>query len=116
MKCGEVRAFLSQIRDREEPIAPVPSVDLNYLSSGGYVLTTTKGDHDEWADEVERLSQMTTEANAEMAKHELAEEALQQDERKEHSFLFHLEHEEEKDEVRQRPRMRRPPFLQKNPS
>jgi len=102
MKCGEVRAFLSQIRDREEPIAPVPSVDLNYLSSGGYVLTTTKGDHDEWADEVERLSQMTTEANAEMAKHELAEEALQKDERKEHSFLFHLEHEEEKDEVRQR--------------
>ncbi|MDA4131725.1 MAG: hypothetical protein OK454_01175 [Thaumarchaeota archaeon] len=101
MKCGEVRAFLSQIDDREEPVAPVPLVDLNYLSSGGYVLVTTKEDYDTWADEVGRLSQMTTEMSAEKAKDGQAAEALQEDERKEHSFLFHLERGEEKDEERQ---------------
>ena len=102
MKCGEVRAFLSQISDREEPIAPVPSVDLSYLSSGGYILTTTKEDYDKWADDVGRLSQMMTEVNAEKAKDELAGEALRQDERKEHAFVFHLEGEEAKAELRQK--------------
>ena len=102
MKCSEVKAFLSQISDREEPIALVPLVDLNYLSSGGYVLVTTKEDYDKWADEVGRLSQMTTEMNAEKAKDEQAQEALRQDESKEHSFMFHLEHGEEKDELSQR--------------
>jgi hypothetical protein len=102
MKCGEVRAFLSQISDREEPIAPVPLAYLNYLSSGGYVLVATKEDYDKLADEVGSLSQMTAEMDAEKAKDEQAEEALQQDESKEHSFLFHLEHGEEQDEVRRR--------------
>jgi len=102
MKCGEVRAFLSQINDRENPITPIPAADLNYLSVGGYVLRTNKEDYDKGADEVARLSQMIAEMNTEKAEEELAEETLQQDERKEHSFLFHLQHEEEKDELLQR--------------
>jgi len=102
MKCSEVRTFLTQISDREEPIAPIQLADLNYLSVDGYVLRTTKEDYDKGADEVARLSQMTTEMNAEKAEEEVAEEALKQDERKEHSFLFHLEHKEEEDELRQR--------------
>jgi len=63
---------------------------------------TTKGDYDKWADEVGRLSQMTTDMNAEKAKDEQAEEALKQDEGKEHSFLFHLEHGEAEAELRQK--------------
>src|SRR5450759_3659229 len=102
MKCSEVRTFLSQISGREEPITPIPLADLNYLSVNGYVLRTTKEDYDKGADEVTRLSQMTTEMNTEEAEEKQAEEALQQDERKEHSFLFHLEHKEEEDELRQR--------------
>jgi hypothetical protein len=102
MKCSEVETFLFQISNREEPITPIPSADLDYLSVNGYVLRTTKDDYDKGFDEVARLSQMTTEMGAKRAEEEQAGEDLQQDERKEHSFLFHFEHEEEKDELRQR--------------
>jgi hypothetical protein len=102
MKCSEVRTFLSQINDREEPITPIPSADLNYLSVNGYVLTTAKEDYDKGVDEVARLSQITTEMDTEKAAEGQADAALQQDEQKEHSFLFHLEHGEEMDELRQR--------------
>ncbi len=102
MKCSAVRTFLSQINDREEPITPIPLADLNYLSVNGYVLSTTEEDYGKGADEVARLSQLTTEMNTERAEEEQADVALQQDERKEHSFLFHFEHKEEKDEIHQR--------------
>jgi hypothetical protein len=102
MKCTEVRTFLSQINDRAEPITPIPSADLDYLSVNGYVLRTTKDDYGNGVDEVARLSQITTELSAEKAEDEQADEALQQDERKEHSILFHLEHKDEKDELTQR--------------
>jgi len=102
MKCSEARAFLSQIGDREEVISPIPSADLNFLSTGGYVLRTTKQDYDEGVAEVAKLSQMVTEMNTEKAEDELAEGALQRDERKEHSILFHLEEGGEKDELRKR--------------
>ena len=45
---------------------------------------------------------MTTQMDTEKAEEEQADAALQQDERKEHSFLFHFEGKEEKDELRQR--------------
>ena len=102
MKCSAVRTFLSQINDREESITPIPLADLNYLSVNGYVLRTAKEDYDKGADEVARLSQITAAMNTEKAEVEQADVALQQDERKEHSFSFHFEHEEEKDELRQR--------------
>jgi hypothetical protein len=101
MKCSEVRTFLSQISDREV-ITPIPLADLNYLSAGGYVLRTTKEDYDEGAAEVARLSQLVAEMNTERAEGEQAEGALQRDERKEHSILFHFEKEGEKEELRQR--------------
>jgi hypothetical protein len=102
MKCSEVRAFLSQINDRQELIAHISLADLDYLTVNGYVLSTTKVDYDKGADAVARLSQMTIELDTEKGEEEQADVALQQDERKEHSFLFHFEGKEEKDELRQR--------------
>lgn len=102
MKCSEVRDFLSQISDRQEPITPIPSADLDYLSSNGYVLATTKDDYQKEVDDVSRLSQLTTQLDAERAEEEKTNEALQQDEKKQHSFSFHFEGQKEKDEINQR--------------
>ena len=102
MKCGAARTFLSQIHDRREPIAPIPPADLDYLSVNGYILRTTKEDYDKWNADVARLSQVTVELSTERAEEQQAHVALQQDERKEHSFLFHFEHKEEQDKLRQR--------------
>jgi hypothetical protein len=99
MKCSEVRTFLSQINDREEPITPVPSADLEYLSANGYVLKTSKEDYQKGADDVARISQLITQINAEKSEELQARAALQRDEDREHSFLFHLEGKEAKDEL-----------------
>jgi hypothetical protein len=104
MKCSDVRGFLSRINIREEPgpITPIPSVDLDYLSTNGYILRTTKDDYEKEVEDVARLSQMTAQMNAERAEEEQAVATLQKDERKEHSFLFHFEGKEVKDELSQR--------------
>lgn len=102
MKCSEVRTFLSQISDREERITPIPSADFDYLSVNGCILRTIKEDYDKGVDDVARLSQITTEINAERAEEEQANAALEQDVRKEHSFLFHFEGKKEKDELPER--------------
>ena len=102
MKCGDARAFLSQVSEREEPIAQVPQPDLDFLSANGFVLRTTKEDHDKGVGEVARLSQLVAQVNAETAEEEQAEAALQQDEQREHSFRFHFAGEEEKGALGQR--------------
>ncbi len=102
MKCSEVRTFLSQISDRQEPVAAIPSADLDYLSTGGYVLGTTKEDYDKGNDDVARLSQITGQVETEKAEEQQAEAALQKDERREHSFLFHFEGRDEKAQLEQR--------------
>jgi hypothetical protein len=104
MKCGEVRAFLSQIYYREEfgSITPIPLDGIEYLSANGYILRTTKDEYDKGAGDVARLSQMTVQMNAERAEEEQAAATLQKDERKEHSFLFHFEGKEAQDELSRR--------------
>ena len=102
MKCTEVRIFLSQLYDRAEPITPVPPADLEYLSANGYVLTVTKDDYEKRANDVARLSQIITQIDTEKTRKEQAQAALQQDLRKEHSFVFHLEGKEKEDELRER--------------
>ena len=102
MKCSEVRTFLSQIKDRQELIMPIAPADLDYLSSNGYILRTIKEDYDKEALDVARLSLFVTQVETEKAQMEQQDVALQEDERKEHSFLFHFEGKEEKDELRQR--------------
>jgi hypothetical protein len=75
---------------------------LDYLSVNGYVLKTSKDDHDKEVDDVDRLSQMISQVNAEKAEEEQAEMALQKDERTEHSFLFHFEGKEKQQEIDER--------------
>ncbi|MGD0424832.1 MAG: hypothetical protein ABSA92_15450 [Candidatus Bathyarchaeia archaeon] len=101
MKCSEVRSFLLQINYREGsgPITPIPSADIDYLSANGYIMRTTKDDYDKGVEDVARLSQMTAQMNTERADEEQAVVTLQKDERKEHSFLFHFEGKEAKDEL-----------------
>src|SRR2546428_13362345 len=102
MKCTEVRIFLSQLYDRAEPITPVPPADLEYLSANGYVLMVTKDDYEKEANDVARLSQIITQIDTEKTRKEQAQAALQQDLRKEHSFVFHLEVKEKENELRKR--------------
>jgi len=102
MKCSEVRTFLSQVYDRVEPITPVPSADLEYWSVNGYVLKTTKEDYEKGASDVARLSQIYTQIATEKSREQQTQEALQQDVRKEHSFLFHLEGTAAKDQLGER--------------
>jgi hypothetical protein len=100
LKCSEAKAFLSQVNDRQEPITPIPPSDLDYLSTNGYVLQTTKDDYDKGVAEVTRISQAAEQANAEHAETERVQGALRQDEEKEHTFAFHFEGEEAKEELR----------------
>ncbi len=102
MKCSEVRTFLSQVYDRVEPITPVPPADLEYWSVNGYVLKTTKEDYEKGVNDVARLSQIYTQIDTEKSREEQTRETLQQDVRKEHSFLFHLEGTGTKDELGER--------------
>ncbi|GEM_PF-297950 len=101
-KCSAARTFFSQISDREEPITTIPSTDLDYLFVNGFVLKTTKQDYDKGVEGVARLSQVIAQVNAEKAEVEQTNEALQRDVGKDHSFLFHLEGKEKKDELRER--------------
>ena len=104
MKCSEVRAFLSRIDFREQfgQATPIPSGDIDYLSANGYILRTTKEDYDRGGEDVARLSQVTVQRDAERAEEGQAAATLQKDERKEHSFLFHFEGKEAKEELGQR--------------
>ena len=101
VKCSEARTLLSQLYDREEPITLVLPADLEYLSVNGYVLKTTKDDYEKGTNDVARLSQMITQVDTEKSRKEQAEATLQQDERKEHSFVFRLEGKD-RDELRER--------------
>lgn len=104
MKCGAVLAFLSQIDAREgfERSAPISPVDLDYLSVNGFVLRTTKEDHDKGVESVERLSQLTAQLYTEREQEEQAAATLQKDEKKERSILFRFEGEEKKEEQGER--------------
>jgi len=89
--------LLSQVNDAQEPIAPIPTPYLDYLSANGYVLMTTKEDYDKGRAELSRLSQLIDRAKEEHMEVEKAEVALHQDEQKEHSFTFHFEGKEAKE-------------------
>jgi hypothetical protein len=102
MKCSAAKTFLSQVSDREEPITPFPPADLDYLSSNGYILRTSKEDHDGGVEAVARLSQIVAQVETEKTEVEKAGWALRTDEQKEHSFRFHFEGKEEKKDLDER--------------
>jgi hypothetical protein len=67
MKCSEVREFLARINYDQESgsVAPLPLAEIDYLSTNGYVLSTTKADYEKGVADVARLTQMTAQMNAE---------------------------------------------------
>jgi hypothetical protein len=102
MKCSEVRTFLSQIHDQQEPITSIPPTDLDYLSTNGYVSLTTKDEYDKSLAECAKLSELTQQVNAEWTQEEQARAALFRDTQKEHSILFHFQGKEEKEQLQQK--------------
>ena len=104
MKCSDVRASLSQINHHGEfePAIPIPLAGIDYLSANDYILRTNKDDYNKGVHDVARLSQMTVQMNAEKTEEEQAAATLQKDEQKEHSFSFHFEGTEAKDELSRR--------------
>ena len=103
MKCSAVLTFLSELDNREEIlVASISPPDLDYLCTNGYVVRTTKEEHDKDAALVETLSGLTAQMAAEKSEEEQATEALRKEEEKEHSFVFHLEGEEKKAELEQK--------------
>ncbi|MDG6908488.1 MAG: hypothetical protein JRN20_22185, partial [Nitrososphaerota archaeon] len=76
--------------------------DLDYLCINGYALRTTKEDYEKGVQDVTRLSQLTVELETERAEERQSHLVLGRDQRKEHSFMFHFEGKDEKEELRQR--------------
>lgn len=101
MKCTEARTILSQLYDRE-PVTPVQSSDLEYLSANGYVLKTTREDYEKGVGDVARMSQVLAQIDVERSTEQQAKAALQADERKEHSFVFQFQGRDAKDELSER--------------
>jgi hypothetical protein len=101
MKCSAVMAFMSQIDTREEigSSASISPSDLDYLSANGFVLRTTKEDHDRELDSVNKLSLLTTQLDTERSEEEQTARALQKDTEKEHSVMFRFEGGEKKEEL-----------------
>ena len=83
-------------------MTPVSPTDLDYLSNNGFVLRTTQDVYEKEVAEVGKLALLVTQVGSEKASVEQAGLTLQEDERKEHSFLFHFEAEEKKADLRQR--------------
>jgi hypothetical protein len=111
MKCSDVRAFLSSVispppnyREDSGLITSIPTADIDYLSANGYILRTTKVDYDKGVEAVAKLSQMTDQMSAKKREEQQAVAGLQEDEQKEHSFLFHFEGKNAKAELNQRVR------------
>ena len=102
MKCSEVRDFLSDISFLKEPITPIPPNDLGFLSSNGYVQSTSADDYQKVAADVARMSQLADQIAAEKPAYDEASMALWRDKEKEHSFSFIFAAKDEKEAVRER--------------
>ena len=76
--------------------------DLDYLCSNGYVLKSSNQDHETSVANVASLSQIIDQMHVARAQQEQSAASLQQDESKEHSFVFRLEGKEAKDELKER--------------
>ncbi len=96
MKCNDVRAFFSQIADKSVS-TQFPQLDVNYLSSNGYVSVMPKDEYDRAAAEVATLTQLNQDLYQERMEETGAAAAWREDERKTHSILFHLEGREKRE-------------------
>jgi hypothetical protein len=102
MKCSQAKAFLSQVSDRSTAIDPIAQADLDFLTTNGYVLASTKEDYDKGVEEVARLGVLIAQVQADRELEEQASAPLQQDQEKEHSFAFHFAGKDEKESLQQK--------------
>jgi hypothetical protein len=96
MKCSDVRTFFSQVSGKSLPVQ-AQSVDLNFLSSNGYVNLMQKQDYDKTFADVSTLTQKNMDLQNEIMQERSAEIALAAGERKTHSIFFHFEGRDKKE-------------------
>jgi len=96
MNCNDVRTFMSQVASKSVS-AQNQSVDLDFLSTNGYVSVMQKADYDKAQADVSSLVQKNVDLQNEMMQERNAEIALAQEDRKTHSFMFHFEGKEKKE-------------------
>jgi hypothetical protein len=101
MKCSEVRAFLSQVAGNSVSMQIQP-VDLDFLSTRGYVSVMQKDEYDRAVAEVSDVAKANEELQKEITERWQAENALREEERKTHSIFFYLEGKEKKEAELQR--------------
>jgi hypothetical protein len=96
MKCNDVRAFLAQIAGKSVSMQ-IQQADMDFLSTNGYLSVMQKEEYDRALAEVSNLTRMNEEFQSEMMEERRAEATLEEEERKTHSILFHLEGREKKE-------------------
>jgi hypothetical protein len=96
MKCNEVRTFFSQV-SAKSITAQIQQTDLDFLSTAGYLSVMQKEEYDKAVAEVANLTQLNEELQSEATEERSAAVALEKDERKTHSILFHFEGREKRE-------------------
>ncbi|MBO0888511.1 hypothetical protein J2P12_05360 [Candidatus Bathyarchaeota archaeon] len=92
---------MSQISDKQA-LAQGSQVDLNYLSTNGYLNVMKKEDYDQAVSDVSNLGQMNVQMLNETSEARAAAATLAKDEGHTHSILFHLEGREKQEAELQR--------------
>src|SRR5579864_432969 len=96
MKCNDVKTFFSQVSGKSLPVQ-AQLVDLNYLSTNGFVTLMQKPDYDKTVTDVSTLTQKNMDLQNEIMQERSAEIALAAEERKTHSIFFHFEGRDKKE-------------------
>jgi len=96
LDCNNVRNFFSQIAGKSVSMQ-VAQVDMDFLSTQGYVSMMKKEDYDQASAEVANLTQMNVDLQSEL-NYERGEKAtLNEEEKKTHSIMFHFESKEKRE-------------------
>jgi len=96
MECNDVRTFLSQIAAKSVSMQ-IQQADMDFLSTNGYVSVMQKEDYDRALAEVANLEQINKEWQDKTMEEDGARTTLEDEEKKTHSILFHLEGKEKKE-------------------
>jgi hypothetical protein len=75
----------------------IQPVDLDFLSSNGYLSVMQKEDYDKAVAEVSALTQLNADQQSEMNYERGEESTLKEEEKKTHSIMFHFENKEKKE-------------------
>ncbi len=93
MKCSDVRTFFTQIAGKSVS-TQLHEVDMDFLTSNGYISVMQKEQYDEALAEVSNLTKVNEELSREEDEERSARALLEEEERKTHSILFHFKSEE----------------------